>query len=229
MSDAEWLVGAAVAALADADEDALHGMLDEHVRLRALLPRRSVDLAGRAAVVDEMLGWFDDVPSVVAVATTIDTVGDLVRATYRFALRGLAIEHVVEQSAFVAVADGRITLLRLVCSGFRPAFEPGTPPPDAADRDGSREHRHLDHRASTTVEAPPSAVRRLDALGQGCATLTPLIAGAMRELATGDVIEVVTDDPAARDGIAAWSRLTGHAVVATADGDAGLHVYLRHA
>ena len=228
MSDAEWLVGAAVAALADADEDALLGMLDEEVRLRALLPRRSVDVAGRTAVVDEMLGWFDDVPSVVVVATTIDTVGDLVRATYRFALRGLAVEQVVEQSAFVAVADGRITLFRLVCSGFRPAFEPGPPPPDATVRDDSRVHDHPDHDAPTKVAAPP-VVRRLDALGQGCATLTPLIAGALRELGTGDVIEVVTDDPAARDGIAAWSRLTGHAVVATADGESGLHVYLRHA
>ncbi len=228
MSDAEWLVTAAVAALADADEDALRGMLDEQVRLRALLPRRSVDVAGRTAVVDEMLGWFDDVPSVVAVATTIDTVGDLVHATYRFALRGLAIEHVVEQSAFVAVADGRITLFRLVCSGFRPAFEPG-PPPDAAVRGDPRAADHRPDRHSRAEEAAPRAVRRLDALGQGCATLTPLIAGALRELGTGDVIEVVTDDPAARDGIAAWSRLTGHAVVATADGDAGLHVFLRHA
>jgi TusA-related sulfurtransferase len=229
MSDAELLVAAAVAALADADEDVLSGMLDEHVRLRALLPRRSVDLAGRAAVVDEMLGWFDDVPSVVAVATAIDTVGDLVRVTYRFALRGLAIEQVVEQAAFVAVADGRITLFRLVCSGFRPAFERGSPPPDAADRGGSREpDHHRDHRRPTEVAAPPP-VRRLDGLGHGCATLTPLIASALRELGTGDVIEVVTDDPAAPDGIAAWSRLTGHTVVATADGDAGLHVYLRHA
>jgi TusA-related sulfurtransferase len=223
MSEEELLVATAVAALADADQATLSGLLDEHVRLRALLPRRVVDLAGRAAVVDEMLGWFDEVPSVVPMATAVDTAGDLVHAVFRFALRGLPTEHLVEQSAFVAVADGRITLIRLVCSGFRPAFEPGPPPPDAAVHDRSNA------RSATASLAMPSAVRRLDAHGQGCATLTPLIAGALRELGTGDVIEVVTDDPAARDGIAAWSRLTGHAVVATAAGETGLHVFLRHA
>ena len=225
MSEDERLVAAAVTALADADQGTLNDLLDEHVRLRALLPRRAVDMTGRAVVVDEMLGWFDEVPSVVAVATTVDTVGDLVHAVYRFALRGLPVEHVVEQSAFVAVADGRITLFRLVCSGFRPAFEPGPTPADAAVRERSDDP---DHRPTTKL-ATPAAKRRLEALGHGCATLTPLIAGALGELATGDVIEVVTDDPAARDGIAAWSRLTGHAVVATAVGESGLHVYLRHA
>ncbi len=62
------------------------------------------------------------------------------------------------------------------------------------------------------LSAPPAAVR-LDALGETCATLTPRIAGAMRELRAGQTLTVVTDDPAAGEGIAAWCRMTGHEIV----------------
>jgi TusA-related sulfurtransferase len=68
----------------------------------------------------------------------------------------------------------------------------------------------------------------LDALGEGCATLTPRIAAAMRSLASGQSLAVLTDDPAAPDGIAAWSRLTGHAVVATSAERGGTRFLLRH-
>lgn len=68
----------------------------------------------------------------------------------------------------------------------------------------------------------------LEALGQGCATLTPLIAGAMRGLAPGQVLAVLSDDPAASDGVAAWSRLTGHQVVDTTAAPGGTRFLLRH-
>lgn len=50
--------------------------------------------------------------------------------------------------------------------------------------------------------------RALDAPGMACVALTPLIADAMRDLRSGDVLEVRTDDVAARVGIPAWCRLT---------------------
>jgi TusA-related sulfurtransferase len=68
----------------------------------------------------------------------------------------------------------------------------------------------------------PSA--SIDALGEGCATLTARIAAEMRRLEPGQVLSVLTDDPAAPEGIASWSRLTDHTVVAT-DGN---RFYLRH-
>jgi TusA-related sulfurtransferase len=74
----------------------------------------------------------------------------------------------------------------------------------------------------------PAADDRIDALGDGCATLTPRIAAAMRQLDSGQVLAVLSDDPAAAEGIAAWSRLTGHAVVAAAPEGAGTRFYLRH-
>jgi TusA-related sulfurtransferase len=74
----------------------------------------------------------------------------------------------------------------------------------------------------------PVADQRIDARGDGCATLTPKIAAAMRQLDAGGVLAVLTDDPAAAEGIASWTRLTGHAVVATASEAGGTRFYLRH-
>ena len=50
----------------------------------------------------------------------------------------------------------------------------------------------------------------LDAGAAGCGDLTPLIKDRMRELRSGQVIEVLTEEPAAHEGIPAWSRLTGN-------------------
>jgi TusA-related sulfurtransferase len=48
-------------------------------------------------------------------------------------------------------------------------------------------------------------------LGQaGCGDLTPLIRGRLRELQSGQVLEVISEELAAHEGIPAWSRLTGN-------------------
>jgi TusA-related sulfurtransferase len=53
----------------------------------------------------------------------------------------------------------------------------------------------------------------LDAPGLACIDLTPLIAKTMRDLQSGEVLAVHTDDPAARLGVPAWCRLTGNPLV----------------
>jgi tRNA 2-thiouridine synthesizing protein A len=57
----------------------------------------------------------------------------------------------------------------------------------------------------------------LEAPGLACIDLTPLIAKAMRDLQPGEVLEVHTDDPAARVGVPAWCRLTGNSLMHTSD------------
>lgn len=53
-------------------------------------------------------------------------------------------------------------------------------------------------------------------LGQaGCGDLTPLIRGRLRELQSGQVLEVISEEPAAHEGIPAWSRLTGNELIGT--------------
>jgi TusA-related sulfurtransferase len=75
----------------------------------------------------------------------------------------------------------------------------------------------------TGQEQAPDRV--LDAPGLACAQLTPLVAGAMKELPPRALLEVRTDDPAARQGLPAWCRLTGNplqAVIEGPDPDRGL-------
>ncbi len=78
-----------------------------------------------------------------------------------------------------------------------------------------------------TSSAPPPDVQ-MDLVGQACATLTPIIASRMRQLSTGQVLEVISDDPTARSGLASWSRLTGNPLVAIVeDGPGRTRYYLR--
>jgi TusA-related sulfurtransferase len=49
----------------------------------------------------------------------------------------------------------------------------------------------------------------------------------MRQLETGQVLEVISDDPTARSGLASWSRLTGNPIVAIIeDGPGRTRYYL---
>lgn len=68
-------------------------------------------------------------------------------------------------------------------------------------------------------QAIPSANDVLEAPGEACANLTPLIKTRMRDLASGDVLEIRSDDPSAREGVPAWCRLTGHELVAAVPDD----------
>jgi tRNA 2-thiouridine synthesizing protein A len=71
---------------------------------------------------------------------------------------------------------------------------------------------------------------RLDAIGRSCATLTPTIRAAVARLEPGQVLEIVADDPSAREGLQSWTRLTGHELVAAVTTpDAASRFYVRRA
>ena len=73
---------------------------------------------------------------------------------------------------------------------------------------------------TVSVDPLPAPDSVLEAFGEGCATLTPRIRARLRQLESGQILEVVSDDPAAREGVPAWSRLTGNPLLAAAvDGD----------
>lgn len=46
--------------------------------------------------------------------------------------------------------------------------------------------------------------------GLACANLTPAIKKEIQKLQPGEVLEVISDDTASREGVPAWCRLTGH-------------------
>ena len=78
------------------------------------------------------------------------------------------------------------------------------------------------------TELLPQADQVLVAYGQTCVALEPLIKVRMRELATGQVLQVRCDDPTARLGVPAWSRLSGNSLLAVADeGEGRTSFFLR--
>src|SRR5262245_42622674 len=75
---------------------------------------------------------------------------------------------------------------------------------------------------TTAVTHPPSqpvAVAILDGYGQTCGTLEPRMKQQMQALQSGQILEVRVDDSGARLGVPAWSRLTGHTLLATIEED----------
>ena len=87
-------------------------------------------------------------------------------------------------------------------------------------RAGGAAGRRLDASRMTTRprRRRPCRAARLDATGLTCATLTPAISATVRGLDFGAVLEIVTDDPQAEEGLRSWTRLTGNQLVAAETG-----------
>lgn len=62
----------------------------------------------------------------------------------------------------------------------------------------------------------PAPDQVLDAPGLACISLTPLVKLTIKDMTPGAVLEVRTDDSAARQGIPAWCRLTKNPLLDTA-------------
>jgi TusA-related sulfurtransferase len=75
--------------------------------------------------------------------------------------------------------------------------------------DGRIERMRLVCSGFWPVEMPDAM---LDAAGEGCATLTPLIRSRLGELESGQVLEVRTDDPTAHESLQSWCTLTGNSL-----------------
>ncbi len=50
-------------------------------------------------------------------------------------------------------------------------------------------------------------------IGSTCAILTPAIKSKLREMNSGQILEVRVDDPSARGDIEAWCRLSGNTLL----------------
>ena len=99
----------------------------------------------------------------------------------------------------------------LICSGFRTlAAAPGTA---VVTRGAATSGKDVQAKAPALTPAA-----RFDATGLSCATLTPTISARVRGLDFGAVLEIVTDDPEAEEGLRSWTRLTGNQLVAAEAG-----------
>lgn len=112
-----------VTALAAKDAAGMLAMFGDEVDFQAMTPGRVWQPRTPADVVDDViLGmWFapgDVIEQVEAVETGI--VGDRYRLGYRLQVTNPDGRFTVEQQAFFDITAGRITWMRLLCSGFRP-------------------------------------------------------------------------------------------------------------
>ena len=100
--------------------------LAPNVWLRVLLPRKVVETYDAEDAVAELQGWFGMASDFQVLETDHHTVEGREFIRYRFLLRpdwALGQKHVIEQTGFCRVKDGRISRLDLVCTGFFPVTD----------------------------------------------------------------------------------------------------------
>jgi hypothetical protein len=96
-------------------------MLATDVRMRALIPPGPLEVSGATQVGAKFASWFSGSSGLELVHTGSDEIGDRLHVFYRLRRnRSGAPPSIVEQHLFCTLAEGRITALDLVCSGFRP-------------------------------------------------------------------------------------------------------------
>jgi tRNA 2-thiouridine synthesizing protein A len=65
----------------------------------------------------------------------------------------------------------------------------------------------------------------VDARGQSCPMPIVMTAKAMRQLAPGDIVEVLATDPGSIKDFEAWSRSTGNALIERSS-EGGVHRFI---
>lgn len=201
-----------VDAIVAADFDRLEALLAPNVRFRALIPRKyqqASTAAGARALVED---WFSGTEHRELLGSTADLVGDRLALGYRLELVEAGERRIVEQHVAAAVDGRQFRDLALVCSGFRPL---ATDPVGAVGTLGADASPGDDQHAESPAFTPAA---HLDATGLSCATLTPTIRSAVLGLDVGAVLEIITDDPEAEEGLRSWTRLTGNELVAAEAG-----------
>ncbi|MGG5257349.1 hypothetical protein [Phycicoccus avicenniae] len=111
-------------AIAAKDAATVHELVAADVDFRGLTPGRAWEGTGPDALVEVLFGsWFEDSDEVRALldVTTGAPVEDTQRVSYRLALHNADGDFTAEQQAYYRTDGERITHLRVLCSGFRPA------------------------------------------------------------------------------------------------------------
>ncbi len=110
------------AALAAQDAVALRELFATPLVFRAVTPKRFWDAESAVEVVDDiMLGtWFHPGVSVTGMTLIADeAMGEVHKVGYRMAVQTDFGPAVVEQVGYYSLTAGRISALRIVCSGFQ--------------------------------------------------------------------------------------------------------------
>jgi hypothetical protein len=109
-------------ALAKKDAPALLDLLDPDVDFRGLTPSRFWEASSATALVDDIIlgAWFEGGDHIDALEhVELGSVADRDRVAYLLRIRTSDGMFQVEQQAYFGAENGRISWLRILCSGFR--------------------------------------------------------------------------------------------------------------
>lgn len=111
-------------ALAAKDFGRIEGILDPEVDFRGLTPGRDWAATSASGLVGEILPmWFEEKDHIDELLSLEEgePIGDRERVAYRFRGHDDEGAYIVEQQAYFTEQDGRITWMRVLCSGFQPS------------------------------------------------------------------------------------------------------------
>lgn len=114
---------------------------------------------------------------------------------------------------------------------FIPLFVDDEPLPRAGrvDPTAANDAVHLDE-PPVVASAALSDLKEhdvFDGMGQACVELLLTMARRLRSLEQGEILKVVTDDPAAKEDLGAWCRMTGNELASVVKGQGYANYYIR--
>ncbi len=192
--------------ITDGAIERLEEFCDPNVSFQFLTSKRFVALDNVTDLVARFRQWFGECTNFQVQASRIDVVGERLGIFYRFLLMEHEAWYNIEQQLFCTLQGGRITQLHLLCSGFQLVAEKIEDVLEANVQNLIQDELlELYTNASTTNST--------------CAVLTPTIRAKLREMQTGQILEVRVDDPTARGDIEPWSRLSGNELLKVIEDD----------
>jgi TusA-related sulfurtransferase len=177
-----------VEAIAARDYKGIFGAFAPDARFRYLIPPGPGEVVGAAEVAAKYFQWFGDADVIRVESVLVQPLADRISVRYRFRLHDQERWEVIEQQTYLDM-DGelRITAMDLLCSGFRPI---GGEDPMTS-----------------------SGTYHFDAGTLGCADgLAQEFRRRILAVPIGDVLEIETSDPAAKEDLPPLARMMGHTV-----------------
>jgi TusA-related sulfurtransferase len=189
-----------LSALAAKDFNALGHIFLPEVRFRGLVPSSEQYGATASEAVGLLRDWFGDKDTIEIVQSAIDLVDNVLSIRYRLMVHDSQDGwQVIEQHAYCELREGMIAEMRLICSGFHPD-------PNYSKELGLNSRQSPQPRLGGTVF--------YNAGSKGCAE-GPLdeIARLMRQLDSGQTLEIHATDPSVAGDLPAWCHLSGNEFV----------------
>jgi TusA-related sulfurtransferase len=193
-----------IRAITEGALERLGGFCQPEVVSHLLTPGGYMNLDNATDLVAEIRDWFGECSDFKVEHSRVELIGKRLGIFYRFLLQRPGGWYMIEQQSYCTMQDGRIAHFYLLCSGFQPValgVQTGL-----MNRPGEGE-TPTDRDALLIFHTDPATNVST------CALLTPAIKSKLREMHSGQVLEVRVDDPEAKGDIEAWSRLSGNTLL----------------